>query len=90
MLKPSARDSRDFARVLRALRKSAGSLRDIEGELHVMEPRTWRGLLERSGLAGRSAASALAFEEYLRVQRFVRSDHRALAALTAAMVTTHP
>jgi hypothetical protein len=84
VLRVSAHDSRDFARMLRVLRKSSGSAMALEGDLAVADLRTWASLLQRSGLRGRSRDSVVSLDEYLRIQEFVPQDHPGLGALKAA------
>ena len=57
ILKVSARSSRDFARVLRALRNGAGTTSELEAHINVADLRTWETLLENAGLPGRSVIS---------------------------------
>ena len=83
ILKVSARHSRDFARVLRALRHGSGATTELEAHLNVADTRTWRTLLEDAGLSGWSVIS---LGEYLRVQRFVPQESSGLAALRALLL----
>lgn len=82
----SARDSRDFARILRALRKNAGHVTMLEAHVAVAEPRTWRALLDRAGLSDKAAA-VISFDDFLRGQRFVSQNHRALAVLKGTILS---
>jgi hypothetical protein len=72
--------ARDFLRVLRALWHTGGRVRDAMSLLMVGDHRTRAALVERSGLVGDEGA-VLAFEEFLRVQRFIEHGHPALVAL---------
>jgi CheY-like chemotaxis protein len=80
----SARDSRDFARILRALRKNSGHVAMLEAHMVVAEPRTWRALVDRAGLSDKSAV--ISFDDFLRGQRFIPHKHLALVALKASIL----
>lgn len=82
----AARDSRDFARILRALRKNGGHVSMLEAHIVVAEPRTWRALLDRAGLSDQSAA-VISFDDFLRGQRFILQNHHALAVLKASILS---
>jgi len=88
VLNTSPRRARDFLRILRALRLSSGSPAQLEAALSVADPRTYRILLENSGLAGRHHHSVVSLEEYLRLQQFLPSDHCGLSALKAILQST--
>lgn len=88
LLNVSARDMRDLARVLRALRKCAGRVGEIEAHLRVADLRTWAALLDRAGLHGRQPDSVISCEEFLRVQKFVRQTHPGLSALRTSILRT--
>jgi CheY-like chemotaxis protein len=86
VLRVSARDTRDFSRMLRALRRNSGSVVDLEADLAVADLRTWASLFQRSGLRGRSRESVISLDEYLHIQKFVPQSHSGLGALRAAIV----
>jgi CheY-like chemotaxis protein len=79
-----ARLARDFMRILRALRSSAGRVAEIEACLVFHDPRTWQTLLDRAGLHRRHD-SIISLEEFLQVQQFVPRVHPGLAALRASI-----
>ena len=81
----TARDSRDFAWTLRALRNSAGDVAMLEAHMVVAELRTWRALLERTGLSDKLTA-VISFDDFLRGQRFIAQHHLAHAALKASIL----
>lgn len=85
VVKISPRRARDFMRILRALRRSEGSIAQLEAALSVADPRTYQLLLEHAGLAGSSSSSPISVDEYLALQQFVPSDHYGLVAIKATL-----
>ena len=89
VLKISPRQARDFLRFLRALRINAGSTAQLESAVTVADPRTYKALLERAGLSGRTS-HIISLDEYLRFQRFLPADHCGLVALRDSLRSLTP
>jgi len=85
VLKIAPRRARDFLRLLRALRISAGSIDQLEAALSVADPRTYSNLLTHAGVVGTSGPSVVSLDEYLRFQHFIPSAHCGLLALQATL-----
>lgn len=79
-------DARDFARVLRAVLKSAGDRCQLEILLDVRDRRTLINLLERAGLESGLPIGSTSVEQFLRVQRLVASDNEGLKVLRQLLV----
>jgi len=83
VVRTPARHSRDFARMLRALRRNEGRFADLEAHLAVADPRTWDALRRRAGCPEDCDASIVSCAEFLRVQTFIPQDNCGLVALRA-------
>ena len=78
-----ARYTRDFARMLRALRKNGGRVGDLEAHMVVADPRTWDALRDRAAVRGRPPDSVITPAEFVRIQTFIPHENSGLAALRA-------
>jgi DNA-binding response OmpR family regulator len=71
--------SRDFMRMLRAVRNCMETGQSMDGSLDVHDTRTLQKLLVRSGIGRKGAPPSM--EEFIRGQRFIAVDSQALRAL---------
>jgi hypothetical protein len=79
-------DARDFARMLRAVLKSARDRCQLEIALDVRDRRTLNNLLARAGLELGLPIGSISVEQFLRVQRLVASDNEGLKVLRQLLV----
>ena len=89
----SPHDSRDFARVLRALIHSSGRLENLGLVLLVSDERTLDHILQRASFDRRRLTGTVSLHEFLDQQRFVQPGHEVLAhisAMCAAPFDPHP
>jgi DNA-binding response OmpR family regulator len=75
-----AHDCRDFVRVLRGLRLTAGDVTEL-GSLLSADPRTLVLLFNRAGLRSERARTRISFHEFLATQRFIAPRHPVLGML---------
>jgi CheY-like chemotaxis protein len=75
LMRLTAHDVRDLARMLRVVVRSAGNHRRMPNLLDARDPRTRNNLLARAGLSNLTDSTMVTAESFLRSQTFVPEEH---------------